>query len=155
MKISTKTKYGIKAMYEMARMGSRTLSIKEIAEHQGLSENYLEQLIGKLKKAGLINARRGARGGYSIAKDPGEISVADIVSALEGPIIVSESCNKKRATEHCGDPECCVAKGVWEKISESVQSLLESITLEQLCQSGERMSKETTQGGRWDEKNLS
>lgn len=135
MRISTKTKYGVKAMYEMAKDDSDTpIPVKEIALRQGLSEHYLEQLIGHLRKAGLVKSQRGARGGYFLAKSPREITVADIVTALDGPIMISDCSLGGSSVHHCGDPECCVAKGIWEKVGEVIEDLLNSITLEDICE---------------------
>jgi Rrf2 family cysteine metabolism transcriptional repressor len=91
MKLSTKGRYGVKAMFELAlNYGNEPISIKAIAEKQAISEYYLEQLFGTLRKAGLITSSRGAMGGYVLSKSPGEISAADILNVLEGPIEISE-----------------------------------------------------------------
>jgi len=87
MRLSTKGQYGVLAMYELARhYGDGPVSIKEIAAEQQFSDAYLEQLFASLKKAGLVRSLRGARGGYQLAKEPDQISVGEIIDALEGPI---------------------------------------------------------------------
>ena len=91
MKLSTKGRYGVKAMFELAlNHGLDPLSIKTIAERQNISEYYLEQLFSGLRKAGLVKSIRGAQGGYILARDPKDISASDILNVLEGPIEISE-----------------------------------------------------------------
>ncbi|MCG0239669.1 MAG: Rrf2 family transcriptional regulator [Firmicutes bacterium] len=87
MRLTTKGRYGVKALFELAlRYGAGPVSLKEIAENQGLSEHYLEQLAGPLRKAGLIASVRGAHGGYVLTRPPEQIRVGDILRALEGPL---------------------------------------------------------------------
>ena len=91
MKLSTKGRYGVKAMVELAiNHGSGPISIKTISERQNISENYLELLFSTLKKAGLIKSLRGAQGGYILAKEPKEIRISDIINVLEGPIEIDK-----------------------------------------------------------------
>ena len=87
MKLSTKGRYGLRALIDLARYSElEPVSISCIAERQNLSERYLEQLMSLLKKAGLVQSIRGAGGGYVLAKDAGEISVGDVLRALEGSL---------------------------------------------------------------------
>lgn len=135
MRLSTKGKYGLKAMYELARhYGEGPTSVKTVAAEQGLSEHYLEQLIGPLRKAGLVQSVRGAQGGYLLGKDPSEITVGSIIRVLEGPIVPAECVNPGAAeVVHCGNPANCVAQGVLARMRDSVAKLLDSITLADLC----------------------
>ena len=90
MKLSTKGRYGVKAMVELAiHYGEQPLSIKSISEKQKISEYYLEQLFSPLRKAKLIKSIRGAQGGYYLSRPPEEITVAQIMNVLEGPIEIS------------------------------------------------------------------
>ncbi|HRS21305.1 MAG TPA: Rrf2 family transcriptional regulator, partial [Clostridia bacterium] len=85
MILSTKGRYGLKIMYELAlNYGEGPMSLKEVAQRQQLSETYLEQLIAHLKKAGLVKSIRGAQGGYELIRKPEEISVGEIIRTLEG-----------------------------------------------------------------------
>ena len=87
MKLSTKGKYGLRAMIDLARYSEKEpVSIGSVAARQGISERYLEQLVALLKKAGLVKSIRGASGGYVLEKKPSEISVGDILRALEGSL---------------------------------------------------------------------
>ena len=87
MKLSTQGRYGLRELLDLAvHQGNGTVSIQSIAARQNISERYLEQLIAKLKKAGLVSSIRGAGGGYRLAKDAEDISVGDILRALEGSL---------------------------------------------------------------------
>ncbi|MEW6397872.1 MAG: Rrf2 family transcriptional regulator [Bacillota bacterium] len=134
MKLSTKGRYGVKAMYELARTGrAGPLPLHVIARRQGLSQHYLEQLVGPLREAGLVRSVRGAQGGYELARPPEEITVGDVVRILEGPIAVTDCTVPGTGIEQCGRAEGCVARGVWERVSESIARVLDSITLADLC----------------------
>jgi Rrf2 family protein len=126
MKLSTKGRYGVKAMVDLAvHFGDEPISIKSISERQGISEYYLEQLFAPLRKAGLIKSIRGAQGGYILTRSPEEITVADIISVLEGPIEISE-CVEGIA---CSNEDCCATRLLWEKIKKSIDAVLETTTL--------------------------
>lgn len=117
MRLSTKGRYGVKALFELAyHYGTGPLSLKEIAERQGLSEHYLEQIAAPLRRAGLVTSVRGAQGGYALGRPPEAITVGEILRALEGPLELEEE----------GDP---VGTGAWRRVIERVGKLLESITL--------------------------
>ncbi|GAB4260260.1 MAG: Rrf2 family transcriptional regulator [Thermincola ferriacetica] len=116
MKVSTKGHYGVLAMFDLAQhYGEGPVSLKSIAERQGLSEPYLEQLIAVLRKAGLVKSVRGAQGGYILAREPRDIKVGDIIRVLEGPIAPVE-CVSQDDPEHCLKFDFCVTKSVWEKV---------------------------------------
>jgi len=131
MKLSTKGRYGVKAMFELAlNYGNEPISIKAIAEKQAISEYYLEQLFGTLRKAGLITSSRGAMGGYVLSKSPGEISAADILNVLEGPIEISECISDEEM--NCSKADYCATRLLWLKISSSVNDVINSVTLEDM-----------------------
>ncbi|NPV70635.1 MAG: Rrf2 family transcriptional regulator [Firmicutes bacterium] len=138
MKLSTRGKYGVRAMYQLALDGpDRPVSLKSIAGAQGLSVSYLEQLIAPLRKAGLVKSVRGAHGGYLLGRPPEEITVEEIITVLDGPIAPSECVLPNGppggpGVEHCGCPEGCVARGIWEQLRDNVTGLLRSITLKDL-----------------------
>ena len=122
-------------MFELAMQeGAAPISLKQVAGHQGLSENYLEQLMGALRRAGLVHSVRGAQGGYLLGRAPERITTGDIIRALEGSISMADcAAEDGRTVEHCGDPEGCMAKEVWVRVSESIANTLDSITLADLC----------------------
>lgn len=137
MKISTKGHYGVQAMFDLAQhYGEGPISLKSVAERQGLSEHYLEQLIAGLRKAGLVKSVRGAQGGYILSRDPAEIKVGDIVRVLEGPIAPVE-CVSEEDSEQCMKAEFCITKNVWEKVKDSIEEVLDSISLADMCKDAE------------------
>ena len=129
MKLSTKGRYGVKAMVELAiHYGNSPLSIKTISQRQGISEYYLEQLFSPLRKAKLINSIRGAQGGYILGREPREIKISDIMHVLLGPIEIAD-CIEGVA---CNNIDCCATRLLWTKIKNSIDEVMEGITLQDI-----------------------
>ena len=129
MKLSTKGRYGVKAMVELAiHYGQSPLSIKTISQRQGISEYYLEQLFSPLRKAKLITSIRGAQGGYILSKEPKNIRVSDIMYVLEGPIEISDCIEGVS----CDNIDCCATRLLWTKIKNSIDEVMENITLQDI-----------------------
>ena len=134
MKITTKGRYGLRALIDLAQYSEiEPVSISSIAARQGISERYLEQLMTLLKKAELIKSIRGAGGGYVLAKDVSEISVGDVLRALEGSLEPVD-CAAYRQTDSCEAADVCVTKYVWQRINESINRTVDEISLEQLVE---------------------
>ncbi|KAB3527630.1 RrF2 family transcriptional regulator [Alkaliphilus serpentinus] len=132
MKLSTKGRYGLKAMYDLAiHFGDGPIALKNIAERQRISDHYLEQLVATLRKAGLVKSVRGAQGGYMLANEPKDITVGDIIRTLEGPLGPSE-CVLEDDPTMCHNADCCVTRIVWEKIRISISDVIDSITLQDM-----------------------
>lgn len=132
MKISTKGRYGLRALIDLAQYSEiEPVSINSIAMRQGISERYLEQLMTLLKKAGLIKSIRGAGGGYVLAKDMSDISVGDVLRALEGNLETVE-CTAYSTEDSCEAAGGCVTKYVWQRINESINRTVDEINLKQL-----------------------
>lgn len=141
MKLSSKARYGLKAMCYMAdRHGEGVISLSTMSSSIGVSEKYLEQLISTLRKAGLISANRGANGGYFLSKSPDDISVGEIIRALEDGLVIidclSGECDSKCgcSTNPCdGDGRCnCKTYNVWNKLYEAINDCLDSMSLSSL-----------------------
>jgi Rrf2 family transcriptional regulator, cysteine metabolism repressor len=129
MKLSTKGRYGVKAMVDLAiHYGGDPVSIKSISERQSISEYYLEQLFSPLRKANLIKSVRGAQGGYILSKAPQNITVAEIMEVLEGPIEISTCLDDKS----CNNVDCCATRLLWAKIKNSIDSVTKSTTLQDI-----------------------
>ena len=129
MKLSTKGEYGLYAMYYLAsQAGEGPQPLRAIAE-MNVPEQYLEQLLGSLRRAGLVTTVRGAQGGYQLSRPPQEITVGDIIDATEGPLTISECLSD---TESCHKSGQCPARRVWESLSNSINALLQSITLQDM-----------------------
>ncbi|GAA0069493.1 Rrf2 family transcriptional regulator [Clostridium sardiniense] len=138
MKLSTKGRYGVKAMVDLAiNYGEAPVSIKTISKRQNISEYYLEQLFSPLRKAKLIKSIRGAQGGYVLNKEPKYIKVSDIMYVLEGPIEVADCIDGSE----CNNIDCCATRILWKKIKDSIDSVMESITLEDIVNDYEIIKK--------------
>ena len=142
MKLSTKGRYGLRALIDLALYSeNETVSIASISARQNISESYLEQLIAKLRKAGLVTSVRGAGGGYKLALPASEISVGDILRALEGSLKAVE-CPGERA-DGCEESSFCVTKYVWERMNASIQKTVDEIRLSDLIRESRRVKKTT------------
>ncbi len=136
MRLSTKGRYGVLAMYELARRyGDGPVSIKEIAEIQDFSNAYMEQLFASLKKAGLIMSVRGAKGGYQLTREPRDITVGQIIDALEGPIELAD-CVGGPEGYICRKSAACVTRSLWVEIQDSIREIIDNRTLEDLVNQG-------------------
>ena len=108
--------------------GKGPLSIKEIAERQNFSDSYMEQLFSALKMAGLVKSLRGAHGGYVLARDPDDITIGEIIRALEGPIELVDCLEGFACVK---SPEC-VTKGLWKEINDSISNIIDNRSLQDL-----------------------
>ena len=140
MRLSTKSKYGVRFMLELALKGrNKAITLKEVSTRQAISEKYLWQVVSPLRIAGLITSARGARGGYSLAELPEKITIKDIVLALEGDTLLVKCV---QSPESCARHRNCAARDVWAKIDRQLLGSMEGITLAEMVKIQE--SKETT-----------
>lgn len=138
MKLSTKGRYGLRALIDLAvHSEEEAVSISSVSTRQGISESYLEQLVGKMRRAGLVVSIRGAQGGYQLAKPPSEISVGDILRSLEGNLDAVE-CPGLNEETGCEEADFCVTKYVWQRINDSITEAVDGITLEQLVEESKK-----------------
>ena len=134
MKLSTKSTYGLRAMLTIAANGKRhATSITDIAKKEVISVTYLEQLLNKLRRSGLVASVRGPKGGYVLSKSASAITVADIVRTLEGSIYPVDCATRGTDGDSCKRGKSCVPKLVWHKLAKAINDCLESVTLEDLC----------------------
>jgi len=146
MKLSTKGRYGLRALIDLAEYGEHdAVSVISISERQHISESYLEQLFRLLKKAGLVNSIRGAGGGYQLARDPKEISVAEVLRALEGDL-EPVSCSALSEDSPCDAADMCVTKHVWKRLNEAIEDALESMTISELVTDSRRVHRAAANG---------
>lgn len=142
MKISTKGRYGLRAYIDLVRYSTEEpVSISSISARQDISERYLEQLMALLKKAGLVQSIRGAGGGYLPARNPEEVSVGEVLRALEGSL-EPVTCAAFHPEEECKVKDSCVTKYVWKKINESVANAVDSIMINTLVNESAFTGKE-------------
>ena len=136
MKISTKGRYGARAALELSiRYGSGPVMVREISESQEISERYLENILNTLRTSGLVISTRGAKGGYELAKPPSEITLGEVVRALEGPLDIV-SCT---GDYECGRMQKCATFYVWKEVKEKIEHVLDSITMEKLAEQQGRL----------------
>jgi Rrf2 family protein len=145
MKLSSKSRYGVQAVFDIAfHNEGRAAQIKEIAERQSIPPRFLEQIFQDLKRAGLVGSRRGPRGGYQLAKDPSEIRLGDIVRALEGPIaLVREGDGEapKKAARPTPVLERSVTDEAFDALSERIEACFDSVTIASLVERGEALGQ--------------
>ena len=137
MKLSTKTRYGLRALLYMAERydGDRAVPVGEIAKEQQVSEKYLEQLFIKLRRKNIISSVRGAQGGYVLQRNPREVTVASVVEALEGDITFADCLS----SGGCRNKGACATHDLWSRLKDSIDGILEDTTLFDLvnkCGSG-------------------
>lgn len=141
MKLSTRGRYGLRAMIDMAMSEEKTpIATHTIAEREGLSERYLEQLMVPLKRAGLVKSVRGSQGGYILARNPQDITAGDVIRVLEGPIAPVE-CVSERDPESCSRSDFCVTRSLWTKVRDSIAQVLDSYTLADLARESQQMPR--------------
>ena len=132
MKLSTRARYGMRAVLELAlAYGQGPLQVKIIAQRQNISGKYLEQLIAALKSAGIVRSIRGAQGGYVLARKPNEIALDEIFIALEGPIAIAECIEHADVCSFCTD---CVTRQLWVEMHRAIMGVLESKTIQHLIE---------------------
>ena len=132
LRLSTKGQYGVRAMFEIARgYPENPLTIKEISERQDVSVAYLEQILNKLRKAGIVRSVKGPGGGYLLAREPGHITIAEILKELEGPVAITSCLDPE---EGCSRVEGCVTHLLWRSLGAKIEAFLETITLKDLLE---------------------
>ncbi len=134
MKLSARVEYGVRAMAMLAfHYKGGPLPLREIARREGISFQFLEQIFPDLRRAGLVDSFRGAKGGYLLARPPSTIKIGDIVRAVEGPIIPM-GCLNESAASRCHRDECCTARRVWERLRDRINEVLDSVSLAELTE---------------------
>ena len=127
MKISTKGRYGLRTLADIAlHQSDGPVTLNDVSSRQDISAKYLWQILNLLKNAGLVRGTRGPKGGYVLVRDPSEITMLDVIQALEGPVALVDCVDDPRT---CRRAERCVVLDVWSEISRAVADALRSITL--------------------------
>ena len=130
MKLSSRSKHGLRAMVELAlNYGQGLMQIKTIAERTGISSKYIEQLLSALKISGLLRSKIGLNGGYILARQPSKIKISEVINALEGPTYDTDCKQHDRFTKGCAG---CVTAKVWAKLHKKASDYLDSTTLQDL-----------------------
>jgi len=143
MRLTTKGRFAVTAMIDLGlHNGSGPVTLAEISGRQKISLSYLEQLFGKLRRHHLVESVRGPGGGYHLARDMGEMSVADIILAVDEPIDATQ-CGGK---ENCQDDHKCLTHDLWAALNERIFDYLGSVTLRQLVES-QKAKEAALEGG--------
>ena len=132
MKLTTRGRYAVTAMLDLAiHHAADSIALADISERQGISLSYLEQLLSRLRKAGLVTSTRGPGGGYRLSRKPGQISIAQIIDAIDENIDATLCAGHK----NCVDDDACLTHFLWEELSISIRDFLSRKTLGDLaCQ---------------------
>lgn len=138
MKISTKGRYGLRALVDLAANGDNTtVSLVSVAQRQKISLNYLEQVFATLRKAGIVKSVKGAQGGYILSKKPEEICLGEILTALEGRFSIVDEPESEKADDNLRKT---LNEMVWDRINDSVNEFLEKRTLAELVENYKRLN---------------
>ncbi len=139
MKLSTKGRYGTRLMVDLAiHHNHGPVLLKDIAARQEISEKYLWQLIPPLKNAGLIRSGRGAHSGYELTRPPEQVTLKDIILAVEGPLLLVQCVRNPNA---CQRMEACGTRGIWAEVSEKISRVLETVTLSGMAERQNNLSR--------------
>jgi Rrf2 family iron-sulfur cluster assembly transcriptional regulator len=142
MRLTTKGRFAVTAMIDLAMQhGTGPVTLSEISQRQKISLSYLEQLFAKLRRRMLVDSVRGPGGGYTLAKDMAEVSVADIILAVDEPIDATQ-CGGK---ENCRDEGKCITHDLWAKLNDHILDYLRGVTLKQLVDGQKAKASGVTQ----------
>lgn len=138
MKLTTKTRYGVRALFDMAyHAGTLPVQVKDISRRQEISPRYLEQIFQVLKKAGLLRSKRGPQGGYALSRPATEITLLDIITATEGRITLldcaEEGSGKKGECTPCERMNHCPTESLWAAAGQHLEAYFASVTLKDIC----------------------
>lgn len=151
MKLSTKSRYGLRALFDIAyNSGNLPAQIQDISRRQNISPRYLEQIFQGLKKVGILKSKRGPQGGYFLTRSPEEITVKEIVAATEGGVtLVDCVVGKRKKKSACEFEGCCVTQTVWDEATARLNDYFETLTLKTLCERGQAMGLKREQDHRF------
>jgi len=131
MKLSTKSRYAVTALFDLFfHQKKGPISAIDISRRQGISIDYLEQLLHVLRKKGLIKSVRGPGGGYLLSKNAKQIKIGDIIRATEGPVSLVDCLDNANVCKKTG---CCSTRSLWKKFSKEIEKVLDKVTLDSLC----------------------
>lgn len=136
MRITTTTRYGLRALFDIAyHGGGQPVQIKEISRRQKISQRYLEQIFNRLLKSRIVKSTRGPRGGYQLARDASEITIGDVINAAQEPIVpLGCLADDPACQDTCKLYDRCVTRLVWAKTQEILRDYFDSVTIADLCQ---------------------
>jgi Rrf2 family protein len=148
MKLTTRTRYGVRGVFDIAyHAGDLPTQMKYISERQRISPPYLDQIFTKLKRAGILGAKRGPKGGYFLLKEPKDITVYDILECTDGPIELVYCVSDNADGQSCSAPVCdmkgqCAASPMWKELGDEIADVFRRITIQDLCNRAHAMGIE-------------
>ena len=138
MKLSNKGRYGVRALFDIAfHNDGRPTQIKDIAAREAIPARFLEQIFQDLKRAGLVGAKRGPRGGYHLARPARDIRIGDVVRALEGPIAITGRTEDERRSEPADGKD--VTDAVFRELSRRIEGCFDAVTIADMCSRGDEL----------------
>jgi Rrf2 family iron-sulfur cluster assembly transcriptional regulator len=151
MKLSTKSRYGLRALFDIAyNSGNLPAQIQDISRRQEISPRYLEQIFQSLKKVGILKSKRGPQGGYCLSRSPEEITVRDVIMATEGDVALVDCVGGRRKKKSdCPFNGVCVTQTVWEEASARLNDYFATLTLKTLCERGQALGIKREQDHRF------
>lgn len=130
MRLSTRSRYAVRALIDLTmHLGEGPVLVREIADREDISVRYLEQLLLPLKAAGLVRATRGANGGFTLAKDPAEVNLREVIKIMEGSTAFTECVD---SAEVCPRSDTCILRSSWIEVTDAANQVLEKTTLQKL-----------------------
>ena len=143
MKVTYKGDYALKTILDLSYFYDRNsvVPLVDIAKRQNIPENYLEQIMLKLKGSGYVDSKRGIGGGFFLAKSPKEITIGDVIRIIEGPI-EPIACGKKYHDDSCGEESQCVFREVWLKVTDNISSVVDQVTFEDMMQRNDELKRQ-------------
>jgi Rrf2 family iron-sulfur cluster assembly transcriptional regulator len=143
MRLSTKSRYGIRALFDIAyHSEGLPTQIKEISSREGITPRYLEQIFQKLKKAGIVKSIRGPKGGYYLSRKPEEIMVREVILAVDETIEPIFCARSPKGRKKCLRETQCVAQVIWKEAGQRLSDYLNSVSLAQMCKLAQEMGIE-------------
>jgi len=151
MKLSTKSRYGLRALFDIAyNSGNLPAQIQDISRRQEISPRYLEQIFQSLKKVGILKSKRGPQGGYCLSRSPEEITVKEIILATEGDVDLVDCVGGRRKKKaSCPFNGACVTQTVWEEATARLNDYFATLTLKTLCERGQALGIKREQDHRF------
>lgn len=145
MKISTKGRYGLRILLDLAlHSGEKLRLIRDIAQSQQISEKYISRLIIDLRRAGMVKSVRGSKGGYELAKAPQEITLLDVVEVMEGALSIVDCV---REPGQCSRNQGCATREIWRKLNAEIRDAMQKVTLQEIIEFYQKQDNTT---GNWD-----
>ncbi len=142
MRLSSKGRYGVRAMLDLAiHEAIGPVSIKNISQREGISVNYLEQIFNQLRRAELVRSIRGPGGGFLLARPPKDITVMDIIKALKVPVVPVFCLDKEDEISQCERVDSCVSRLLWQRLGDKIKEVLKGTSLEDLLIEARQISR--------------